>query len=213
MIRAALVVAVVSLACARVVVAQLPAGYTETSPVARADSLREVLHGGRFVISVARVAASADERRLIERAESIVPPGDSVELAARRGTPQSTVVYHSHPSLSPPRWWLREWNGVMLPYALTGSAARYYIDRVRMLATSPNPFNAYEPGFEHRSSMEYTARVVRDGAKIEVHLRVAFSLTCGRLCGIGFAHSRIVEFDQGGAVVRVREIPSLVEVH
>jgi hypothetical protein len=154
MTRTILALAFITCAVPATTTAQLPVGYTETSPTSLPDSLREVLNGGRFVISLSRSAATPQERRLIERAESIFPPGGVIDVASRKGMGQTEVTTYYHGNIPGPRWWLREWHGVLIPYALTGTAARYYIDRLRAFATGPNPFEHYEPGFEHRSSAQ-----------------------------------------------------------
>jgi hypothetical protein len=82
----------------------------------------------------------------------------------------------------------------------------HYIERVRSLAAGPNPFAQYNPGVQHRASVEYTARVARrdrDTGSATVHLEVRFHFFCGGLCALSFVHTRAVEFDRAGRAVRV----------
>jgi hypothetical protein len=187
--------------------AQLPAGYIRGDSVALLpDTLRESLIGGRFRISVTREAGSTTERHLIATAESLIPPKDSIEAAASKLTGSGWVRGFADARLRQgPRWWWREWNGIWLPYAVTGEAIAEYIRHVRTLSTSPNPFARTNPAVEHRASLEYraTVRAVPNSAGHRVELVVQYNMYCGPQCGLRFRHTRTVTFDQKGTVIRV----------
>jgi hypothetical protein len=187
--------------------AQEAGGYYRVAGPALPDSLREVNRAARFSITVERWVTTPFERRLVEHAESLFPPADSIDKAARPVTGAGHVdALQAAKAIPGARWWWREWDYVLLPYALTGQAVQHYIDRVRALSAQPNPFAAHNVGVEHKASLTYTARVVpianRQGA-FEVHMKVAFSFYCGPLCALWFTHSRVVEFDETGRVIRV----------
>jgi hypothetical protein len=170
------------------------------------DSLREVSHRGRFRVTVERTARDSHEKHLIELAERIMPPRDAIQRAASRVNAEGSVQALAEASRLPgDRWWWREWDGVLLPYALTGAALSHYIDRVHDLSRRSNPFAAYNRGVKHRASIEYTARVVRDAesAPFRVLLVVHFSFYCGPECAMEFTHTRTVDFDVDDQVVRV----------
>src|SRR5438045_3118005 len=59
-----------------------PAGYHVGAPVVLPDSLVEVLAHGRFRASVLRVAANANEGRLIATAEQLYPTPDAIIAVA-----------------------------------------------------------------------------------------------------------------------------------
>lgn len=187
--------------------AQLPPGYVRSdSTVILPDTLRESLLGGRFRISVTRVAASPQERELIARAESLIPPVDSIEAAAGKLTGSGWVRGFADARRRPGlRWWWREWDHVWLPYAVTADAIAEYISHVRALSVSPNPFAEHNPGVEHRASLEYTAVVhsLPDDEGHRVELAVRFSMFCGPLCALRFSHTRTVTFDSAGGVTRI----------
>lgn len=202
-----MLIANLALLAASLVQAQEPAGYTRTAPSPLPDSLREVRNAGRFTLTIQRVAADTVERRLIEYAESLVPPRDSIERAAAEVTAAGFVAAFRSAAQRPgARWWWLEWDTALLPYALTGAAVQHYIERVRALADEPNRFGPRNPPAAHRGSLEYTARIVRPLERpgiVEVHLQMSFSFYCGRLCALHFSHSRVVQFDATGRVLRV----------
>lgn len=197
---------VLSAGCAGSAVAQLPSGYSRDSTVVLPDTLHEVLRGGRFRIIIDRRADSARERELLSVAESLIPPTDSIEAAASRMRSASWVIdFADATHRTGPRWWWREWDGIWLPYALTGEAIAEYVRNVRTLSTSPNPFARHNPGVEHRAFLEYAATVTAlpadEGYRAELNVRYYFY--CGPRCALSFTHTRVVVFDARGTVVRV----------
>ncbi len=195
--------------------AQLPAGYYEVAPTQLPDSLREVIAGGRFTLNVLRTAASSAERQLIERAEGLMPSPDVIAKSTSGFSGGGWIAgFEAAAKLPGDRWWWREWDGALVPVAVTGRAVVHYLDRVRTLSAQPNPFAQYNAGVQHRAKMDYTASVVANAAtgRREVRLSLSFSFYCGSLCAMSFTHSRVVEFDQDGRPVAVRGdgTPSLV---
>jgi hypothetical protein len=196
------------LALPKIVIGQVPEGYTlATTIAALPDSLVEVREGGRFRVTVARVARDSFETTLIHTAERLTPHRDTIARAAStvRGGDDSQALTEAS-RLSGARWWWREADGVLLPFALTGAAVEYYISRVRDLSSQPNPFARYRPGVLHTAAVEYTARVVRSDVEttpIRVELKLRFQFYCGSTCALWFTHSRTVEFDVSGRAIRV----------
>lgn len=198
--------------------AQVPAGYYLGEPVSLPDSLVETHHDGRFTLRVVRTAANEAERDLIVRAERLFPEASRIQAAANAhvlsgnwnsARPNPVVEAAALPGQ---RWWWREWDPVLLPYALTGAAAEHYITKLRELSAGPNPFAQHNPGVQHRASLEYTARVARSGTGTTVHLRMQWSFSCGSLCALRFSHEREVVFDATGNITAVRgdRPPSIV---
>jgi len=202
-----LVVVIVMLSSIPCVIAraQLPGGYEAEAPQPLPDSLREIRGGGRFTITVTRAQDSLSHV-LIERAESLVPPTDSVIASTRRSAGSGDIAaFESAARLPGRRWWWREFDNVLLPYALTGRAVAHYIDRVRELSSGANPFDRRSPA-SHRASVGYDARVEQAvyGDGYQVTLTVTFDFYCGSLCALHFEHSRVVDFDRAGNPIRVR---------
>jgi hypothetical protein len=206
-IRARVQVAGIALLAATLGRAQEPDGYTRATMSPLPDSLQEVRNAGRFTLTIQRVAADTAERRLIEYAESLVPPRESIERAAAEVTGAGHVAaFKTAAQLPGARWWWREWDSVLLPYALTGAAVQHYLERMRALADGPNLFGPQNPLAEHRGSLAYSARIVRPPERpgiVEAHLHISFSFFCGPLCALSFSHSRVVQFDAAGRVLRV----------
>jgi hypothetical protein len=199
--------------------AQVPAGYHLGVPVALPDSLVEVLAGGRFRATVVRSARTPRERELIAIAERLYPDLDVLLRTARDSADRERLarwaagVVHE-PYRAPPRpagnpadrWWLGAFDATWIPYAVTGGAVEYYLNRLRDLAAGRGQFH-YAPGEERdHGSFEYRATVRRGtepGVAHVVELHISWDYWCGELCAMGFAHSRSVSFDAKGAVLRV----------
>lgn len=185
---------------------QLPAGYYEVATTQLPDSLHEVFAGGRFTVNVTRQVADATERRLIERAEALMPSPEVIAQSTQGLDGEGWVAGFADAAKLPgERWWWREWDGALLPVAVTGRAVLHYVERVRALSGQPNPFGRNNPGVLHRARMSYTATVTANTAtgRREVHLILTYELFCGRLCAVLFTHSRVVEFDRDGQPVAV----------
>ena len=186
--------------------AQLPSGYVRDSAVYLPDSLLESSRSGRFHISIARNASNQRERELLAIAESLIPPKEAIEAAGSRLTGGGHVQAFAQAKLRPgARWWWREWDYFWLPYALTSSAIAEYMESIRRLSVSPNPFTAGNPGIEHRATLKYTAdvRSLPNGAGHQAELAVTVDFYCGRRCALSFTHTRRVTFDGEGRVTKI----------
>lgn len=191
------------------VAGQSPSGHYQGPTIQLPDSLLEVREGGRFRILIVRAAGDSLDQDLITRAESLYPPKSVIE-GAYEGVTGSGHIKALQEAREVPgdRWWWREWDHVWLPFALTGAAVDHYVEHVRKLSVQPNPFREWNPGIDHTASVEYRASVesVPQGTEADhsmVHLQVRFEFYCGPLCALWFTHSRTVEFDELGSVVKV----------
>ena len=187
---------------------QAPAGYYPGTPISLPDTLHEVWHGTRFRIAVTRVAHDSLERHLLQHAERLMPPADSIQAAAATVTRGNWPRVFAEAAARPgERWWWHEFSNVLIPYALTGATVVHLVQRVRELSAQPNPFGRSHPGVDHTAAVEYRARVERTAdvqAPYQVQLEVRFRFYCGSLCALYFTHSRTVDFDARGRVVRIR---------
>jgi hypothetical protein len=174
------------------------------------DSLVERYQGDRFAIIIDRKVSDARDRSLIERAEQLFPNEAAIERAVDtfligHSGRAWVAAFQDAESRPGQRWWWREWDDTLLPFAITGAAVAHYVERVRQLSAGPNPFAAYEPTALHRASFQYVATVqpVSESSNIEVVLRIKWSLFCGARCALGFEHSRRVVFDENGEVIEI----------
>lgn len=171
------------------------------------DSVNERWAGGRFVIFVARTAHDSVEWRLLETAERLFPERAVIEREAGAKTGSGNVHAFAKAAAMPgDRWWWREWDTVLLPYALTGATVEHYLARVRALSAGPSPFAAYESARALRVSFRYLAAVERataPGVAYRVTLRMQYQLYCGPRCALWFTKDRVVTFDAGGRVLSV----------
>lgn len=189
---------------------QAPPGYYLGAPFSLPDTLHEVWHGARFRIVIERVADDSLERHLLVQAERLMPARDSIEAAAAPFTARGgnwPRVFAKAAELPGERWWWQEFDDVLIPYALTGATVSHLVERVREFSSQPNPFASSNPGVEHAASVEYRARVERTAdarAPYRAQLEIRFRFYCGPRCALRFTHSRTVDFDADGRVIRVR---------
>lgn len=199
---------------------QIPGGYYVGSAAILPDSAvaEQVARG--FTLRIARTAANAHERRLIDLAERLFPLRDSI-LAAAREERRPIVRERLRRIAQRPgeRWWWDDYGDVLTPFAVTGASVSYYSARLRAIAAGPNPYAKYEPGAQHVGTFEYSATVHQPDAESPpgtahvVHLALRWYYGCGMLCAIGFDHERKVYFDATGAVLAVRGdgIPAVMQ--
>jgi hypothetical protein len=198
---------------------QAPTGYHVGAPVALPDSIVETWNGGAFRMSINRVARSPQERNLIEKAERLYPSAERVLDAARNladrdkllglasGQLAATNRYVPRRAGIPEdRWWLDDFDGTWIPFAVTGGAVDYYMGRLRDIAAGRGQFS-YPAGSERdHGSFEYQATVTRGsspGVAFVVTLELGWDYTCGKDCGVSFHHKRAVAFDANGNTIAV----------
>ncbi|MDQ6768725.1 MAG: hypothetical protein M3Z54_01915 [Gemmatimonadota bacterium] len=196
-----------------------PAGYHVGAAVVLPDSLVEVLARGRFRASVLRVAANANDARLIAAAEQLYPRPDAIIATATTadernrlsataaGVSPKTLKVQQRPAGSPvDRWWLDAFDETWIPFAVTASAVDYYLGRLHDYAAGRSPFGfSATEGADH-GSLSYTARVVpssEPGVARSVELQLQWEYSCGMLCAMEFIHTRRVFFDAAGRAVRI----------
>lgn len=199
--------------------ALLPRAYHLGTPVVLPEVLDETYDGGRFRIRVSRQARGPEARELLAIAERIYPDQERVltvardagdrEHLTRLATGVAPSVYKVVPRAagSPSdRWWLDGFDATWLPFAVTGGAVDYYIQRMRDLAAGRSQFE-FSPGEPRdRGEFSYTATVeaIADGiASSKVEMTIRWSYYCGRMCALWFSHTRSVLFDAHGKVMIV----------
>jgi hypothetical protein len=199
--------------------AQAPPGYHLGAAVTVPDSLVEVLADGRFRATVARSARTTRERALIATAERLYPDAATLLGSARdsayrerlvgtaSGTPERPYKVAPRAAGNPAdRWWVDQFDATWLPFAVTGAAVDYYLNRLRDIAAGRGPFE-YSPGqqpdngtFEYRATLR---RGTEPGVAYVVEMRISWDYWCGMLCAMSFTHTRSVSFDANGRVLRI----------
>ena len=196
-----------------------PDGYHVGAAIVLPDSLVEVLARGRFRASVVRVAADANDARLIAVAEQLYPTPDAIIatattadqrkqlLASAAGVSLRTLTIPQRPAGSPAdRWWLDTFDETWIPFAVTAGAVDYYLGRLRDYAAGRSPFGFSATDGADHGSFSYTARVIpssEPGVARIVELQLHWEYWCGMLCAMEFIHTRRVFFDAAGRAVRV----------
>jgi hypothetical protein len=104
------------------------------------------------------------------------------------------------------RWWVDHFDATWLPFAVTGAAVYYYLNRLRDIAAGRGQF-VYAPGERpDNGTFEYRATVRRGtepGVAYVVEMRISWEYWCGMMCAMSFMHARSVSFDASGRVVRI----------
>ena len=196
-----------------------PTGYHVGGAIGLPDSLVEVLARGRFRASVLRVAANANEARLIAVAEQLYPTPDAIIasattphqrtrfLASAAGVPLDTLRVPQRAAGNPAdRWWLDTFDDTWIAFAVTAGAVDYYLGRLRDYAAGRSPFGFSATDGPDHGSLSYTARIFpssEPGIDRIVELQLRWEYWCGMLCAMGFDHTRRVFFDAAGKAVRV----------
>lgn len=198
--------------------AEPPAGYHWGRRVAVPDSLVEVQRAGHFHSRVMRHASSLFERVLIDRAESLYPEVEAIRAAIPNPTIRAQIDssasgrVRARDTLAPragdthDRWWVTEFDGTWIPFAITAGAVRYYIERVRdyagreLLQPRPVGMQPAKAVFEYEAAVRATAD---SGAAYVVELKLRWAYWCGSLCAMSFVHTRLVWFDKAGRPMRV----------
>jgi hypothetical protein len=190
---------------------QLPTGYHQSQAVPLPDSLRESRLLGRFRIHIERPTADSGEQRALLIAESITPDSASIGRVAQSATLHTANERRADSAKeSSDRWWFSEFDGVRIPFAVTGAAVDYYIQRIRERSNQQNPFSASSRGNEHRGNLAYRARVTKVAASATapggylVRMDLEWSYYCGPRCALRFNHWREVSIAPDGRVISVR---------
>jgi hypothetical protein len=195
-----------------------PAGYHVGAAIVLPDSLVEVLARGRFRASVLRVAANANDARLIAVAEQLYPTPDAIIasattpdqrnrfLASAAGVSHTLTIPQRSAGSPADRWWLDDFDDTWIPFAVTAAAVDYYLGRLHDYAAGRSPFGFSAIDGKDNGSLSYTVRVVpgaEPGVARIVELQLHWEYWCGMLCAMGFNHTRRVFFDAAGKAVRV----------
>lgn len=207
--------------------AQLPAGYHLGASVSVPDSLVEVLADGRFRAKIIRSSRNARERELIATAERLYPDaatllGSIKDSTYRRGLAAlasgaeegSFRVTPRPAGNAADRWWTDNFDGTWLPFAVTGAAVDYYLNRLRDIAAGRGPFQYRAGEKPDTGNFHYRATVRRGkapGVAHVVEMTLSWEYWCGYLCAMDVSHRRSVSFDANGRVVRISgdELPSV----
>lgn len=182
-------------------------------------------------ISISRTWEGPGAREALRIAEAAYPDPDSILAevgrsdVARANEAATADMVREH-GASGPRWWLRSWGEVLVPYAVTEAAVMHALDRAReirarmaeegpytttVLDSDRNPAETLV--IVPRVTMTYVAhahsepRVEVGGESMRdvvvVEMRLSFSKYCGLLCEFGFYAERTVYVSSGGRVLRI----------
>jgi hypothetical protein len=211
------------IASSGVLSAQAPPGHHLGAAVMLPDSLSETILGGRFRATVRRTARNARERQLLAVAERLYPDRETILASARDKKMRDLLIAMDTatgggphigfgqiapraPGTLTDRWWTWNFDGTWLPFAVSGQAVQYYLERLRDIAAGRGQFPQAGRSDPDHGTFEYTASVEATqeaGASHVVRMRMRWDYWCGFLCAMEFVHDRAVWFDANGTVLRV----------
>ncbi len=158
--------------------------------------------------SIVREAANDFEASLIAQAEAVYPPRDSVIAAAWDPAQVPETEY----------WYYAGFDGVRIPYAITGDAVAYYADLIDALEAGERLQFLTEASLDYRVAVSFRTAYTFEGVDPEtleplpsesfervyvVEMSLAWYQYCGDLCAMWIDHERVVVFDEAGTLLRV----------
>jgi len=159
-----------------------------------------------FTATVRREFRNPAEDRLIGLAEETYPPSKAVASIVEDRVNPKDLLRESR------AWWYGEFDGVRLPYAVTGDAVRYYLGLTETYRKGLSPERG---GIKmKRTEFSYSAtisdgptRFSRDGRSYDdvyvVELKLSWFNYCGSQCACWFDLDRIVLLRPDGTLVCV----------
>lgn len=162
------------------------------------------MNDARYSIHIDRRFLTRREDELLRKAEATYPPkarvlSDSAKTLARL----NPAARHSKAL-----WWWGEFDGVRLPYAITGGAVSYYLNQIQQFRHGN--FRGSNGIKMVRAHLDYTASLRREKAFLlnkrvlrnvyVVTLRLSWSQDCGRMCGMSFDRARTVVLAPDGTI-------------
>lgn len=186
---------------------QVPDGYylsAEDLALSLPTSIADT--SGDHKVLIERRFGSPEEERLLRIAEALYPPRDTLEAAIQRAKFKVGDLPDDGDL-----WWSSSFDGIRLPFAITGKAVRYYLGLTDSFERGD--FEGSKGIRMESSYFRYTATIDRQetfelsGLSLEdvyvVRLRLSWSNYCGLLCALGLEHSRVVVLSPDGEVLRV----------
>lgn len=186
---------------------QVPNGYYVSSedlalslPSAISDT------SGDYRILIERTYGNSEEERLLRIAEALYPPRDTLEAAIGRAHFKLKDVPNEKDL-----WWASSFDGIRLPYAITGRAVHYYLDLIHSFKRGDfegsNGIRMQDASFRYTATIDRQVVFEGPGLRLEdvyvARLRLSWSNYCGPLCALGFQQDRVVVLSPEGEVLWV----------
>jgi hypothetical protein len=177
---------------------------SSTQPI---NSQRDKKFNREFSQSISRNFNNEFEEKLLNRAESIYPPRDSV----LKFTPEK--YKNSIPSTG--YWFYDIIDSIKIPYAITSHAVDYYSKKVDELYKDSTSI-IYSAKFIYKAEVNYYDTYSLKVDRIHQFIKQPYSFNnvfvvemylewiheCGNLCGLSISLKRIIIFDKQGNFLR-----------
>jgi len=161
---------------------------------------------GDFVIEIARTFEDGEQACLIGEAEAVWPERQEIlDLIGDETKQQHAGVTDE------PLWWFRTFDGVRIPYAITGAALPYYLGVIESFMagdfsqaggiTMKKAKLEYAAVVEHHETFTHEGRTFQDVDVVSLSLH--WFQFCGGECAMGFGKERVVVFGPDGGVLAV----------
>lgn len=170
------------------------------------DLPQEAYQDGDYDIILERYVDNPTEERLLKLAESVYAATDIVLQAAEEAHFKDDIR-----DATGPYWWTSRFDGVRLPYSITGRAIDYYLGLIKEFEegdfTRTNGITMkkaelfYMARVEQEDSYRYKGRLLKDVYVVRMELR--WSNYCGGECALYSKKERIILFNIHGNVIGV----------
>lgn len=161
-----------------------------------------------FTQTIERISANSFEASLIEKAEKYYPPRDEVIYAAQQWNTQIPDSGY---------WYYGEFDGVRIPFCITGDAVDYYSNLIDEFNKKPYDTFSLSAEFTYKVEVEFkenysspptnsTGEVVIPDEFTSVYvvsMELKWNDYCGPLCAMWINKQRFVVFDKDGNLLRV----------
>ncbi len=158
-----------------------------------------------YTIRITRTFSTPQEEDMLKLAEAIFPPKDMI-LQEDNGPISDDAVNYTGTL-----WWFTNFDGVRIPYALTGASVEYYKQLITYFQdgdfTSANTIDmnsaylVYDADVSYRSSYTLGEKYYKN--VYVVNLSLKWGCSCGTLCAQDFRAKRIVVIDNNNMIITV----------
>ncbi len=177
----------------------------DTEDLSHPLTIKKLNRSGSHTVNISRRFANEGEEKLVRIAEAVYPARSEV---TQKGDP----VRKTGAGVNKDRlWWCNEFDGVLIPYAITKSAVAYYLEvskefgkrrpREPFWSNMKSSSLMYSASITRKESYQ-TGEVTRKDVYV-VSMKLEWSQYCGKRCAMWFEKSRTIVLDEKGEVLAV----------
>lgn len=137
---------------------------------------------------------------VIQRTVDARVPGDPARFL---------IAAEAQPPTNGGAWWVRTFDGIRIPQAITRDAVVYYLDLSRAFQSGDfsGSIQQISSRFTYRADLTWQESYSLDGRSyrnvLVATMDLSWSNYCGSLCALSFSKRRVVVMDPRGTILRV----------